>query len=265
MDSIKKLQGNIDLGVGIATLSLGEDYYFLDAEDASRVMEEAWGNPPSEYLGMIFPSRYTPFDDASWGVTVEYIEDGYVSDEEADEVDYAELLETLQKEAEEGNSQRAELGYPTYSLLGWASAPHYDAETHKIHWAKELSFDGYDTNTLNYNIRILGRKGYLMMNFVANMSEFDEIQESREEVLAAANFNDGYLYSQFDSKIDNYAAYGIGALVAGKVIAKTGIFLKFLLIFKKLWFVLFAGIAGFYKWITGRSDKSQKNLPDQTV
>jgi uncharacterized membrane-anchored protein len=36
-----------------------------------------------------------------------------------------------------------------------------------MYWAKEINFGGDSENTLNYNIRVLGRKGVLLLNFIA--------------------------------------------------------------------------------------------------
>ena len=52
------------------------------------------------------------------------------------------------------------------------------------------------------------------------------------------NFNPGYRYSDFDPSVDEVAAYGIAALVAGKVASKAGLFAKLgvlLLALKKFW------------------------------
>ena len=39
-------------------------------------------------------------------------------------------------------------------------------------------------------------------------------------------FNDGERYTDYNSKTDKTAAYGIGALVAGGIAAKAGLFAK---------------------------------------
>ena len=62
------------------------------------------------------------------------------------------------------------------------------------------------------------------------------------------NFNPGHRYSDFDPSVDQVAAYGIGALVAGKLAAKAGLFAKFgvlLLALKKFWILLVIGIGAF--------------------
>ncbi|HEX5057539.1 MAG TPA: DUF2167 domain-containing protein [Gammaproteobacteria bacterium] len=246
--SIKPQTGEVKLPGDIATLKLGEKFYYLSPEDAEKVLVEVWGNPPGgNTYGMLFPTGSTPFDQNSWAVTIDYEEEGYVSDEDAAEINYDELLQDMQHDTSEYSKQRVKDGYPAIRLLGWAERPHYDAASKKLYWAKELKFGDDEQNTLNYNIRVLGRKGVLVMNFIANMSQLQEINGNLEPVLAMTDFNPGFRYQDFNPGIDKVAAYGIGALVAGKVLAKTGAIAAVLLALKKLWILVFAGVYGFIK------------------
>jgi len=231
--------GKVTIGDNLATLDLPEQFVFLNSEDAERVLVEAWGNPPSEplALGMILPAGVSPFADESWAVTVEYEENGYVSDEDAADIDYDEMLKGLQDESLEDNKWRSENGYENVELVGWAAKPHYDAVGKKLYWAKELKFGDAEYNTLNYNIRVLGRKGVLVLNFIANMDQLADIEQNLPSVLAMTEFNDGSRYADFDPDIDQVAAYGLGALIAGKLAAKVGLFAGALLLLKKLWFI----------------------------
>lgn len=246
--------GKVIVGDNLASLNLPENLVFLDGEDANRVLVDAWGNPPTDEapLGMILPAGISPLAEESWAVTVEFEESGFVSDEDAADIDYAEMLEQLQQETVESNAWRAENGYEPIELLGWAAQPHYDAQGKKLHWAKELRFGDSDINTLNYNIRVLGRKGVLVLNFIANMDQLPEIQANVPAVLAMTEFNDGNRYADFNPDIDQVAAYGIGALIAGKLAAKAGLFATILLLLKKFWLVpvlLFGWLA---KRLTGK-------------
>ena len=69
-------------------------------------------------------------------------------------------------------------------------------------------------------------------------------------MLNIAEFTEGNKYSDFNPKIDQVAAWGIGALVAGKVLAKVGAgafilkFLKFIIIGVV---ALFGAIVKFFK------------------
>lgn len=237
--SLEFKTGRVVLGNDLATLDLPDSLVFIDGENAQRLLVDGWGNPPDEVppLGMILPAGVSPLADESWGVTVEFEDSGYVSDEDASDIDYSDMLKDMQADMVEANAWRAENGYEAVQLVGWAAAPHYDAAGKKLHWAKELKFGDSETNTLNYNIRVLGRKGVLVLNFVADMNQLAEIERNVPAVLAMTEFNPGERYAEFDPDLDTVAAYGLGALVAGKVAAKTGLLAMALILLKKFWIV----------------------------
>lgn len=249
-------QGEITVGDGIATFNVGDDYYFLNPSDANIVLIDFWENPATDPpLGMIFPTGMTPFHQDSWGIVITFDEIGYVSDEDANDYDYEELLDTMRADIAAESKLRVAEGYSTIALVGWAEKPRYDQTSRKLYWAKELEFGNTEDNTLNYNIRALGRKGVLVMNFVAPISALNEIKTEVPYVLAMSNFTEGNKYSDFDPSLDKVAALGIGGLIAGKVVAKTGILLGLLLMFKKFAIVLILPLIWGWNKLTGKSKR----------
>jgi uncharacterized membrane-anchored protein len=256
-DSLNRQQGEIQLPNGKATLKVPEEFYYLNPGDAEKVLVEVWGNPPGqESLGMLFPADQTPFDDAAWAVTIDYEEEGYVSDSDADEIDYNELLTSMREETRLASEERVKTGYEAIELVGWAAPPFYDKTSHKLHWAKEIKFgDGEEGNTLNYNIRVLGRQGVLVLNFIAGMNQKALIEQQLPRVLAMAEFNGGSRYDEFNPDIDQVAAYGLGALVAGKVAAKAGLFAAALIFLKKFGVIIFIALGGLFSKLFKRKEK----------
>lgn len=225
--SLKYQQGEIVLPGGMATLKIPETFRYLDPKDSERVLVEAWGNPSGEgTLGMLFPAGVSPVSEGSWGVVITYEEDGHVSDKDADSINYDDLLKDMKERVTAENKERQKEGYQAIDLVGWASKPYYDKNAHKLYWAKELSFGGENDHTLNYNIRVLGRKGVLVLNAVSGMNQLPDVEKDMQEVLAFTDFNAGCRYADYDSSTDKTAAYGIAALVAGGVAAKAGFFTK---------------------------------------
>lgn len=216
-ESFDYRQGEIGLpGVGVK-LKVPAAFYFFGENDARRMLTEVWGNPPemgNGVLGMVLPANKTPFDDA-WAAVISFDEDGYVADEDAKSIDYAGLLKGMQAAAATTSEERAKSGFTPVRLLGWASQPAYDASAHKLHWAKEIEFDGRQPHTLNYNVRVLGRRGVLQMNFVARMPHLDEIERVIPAVIAMPEFQEGFRYANYVPGTDKRAAYGIGALITG--------------------------------------------------
>jgi len=171
---------------------------------------------------------------------------------------YDELLTQMQDQIKEINPERKKQGYSTVELLGWASPPYYDEKEKKMHWAKRLLFEGDSIETLNYNIRVLGRKGVLVLNAIGTMERLEEIKTSVSPILANVSFNDGNRYADFNEGTDKVAAYGLIGLIAGGVLAKTGLFAKLGLILLKFAKVIIVGagaaIAGIVKLFKGKKD-----------
>jgi uncharacterized membrane-anchored protein len=243
-------KGEIAIGDHLVTLSVPSNFRFLGSTDAQIVLTKLWGNPISKdyILGMIFPDGVGPMDHGSWGVVITYAASGYVKDNDAAQINYHELLERLQQETEDQNSQRIKEGYPAVHLDRWAAPPYYNRETHKLYWAQEFSFDGLRGNTLNYHIRVLGRGGVLVLTVVAPMTQFQEIERQIPEVLAMANFSPGNRYADFTPGTDKMAEYGLAALILGGVAAKTGLvqgLLAILLAAKKFIILGIAAICAF--------------------
>lgn len=242
-------RGIVTLDGDMATITVPEGYKFLNAEQSSRVLTDLWGNPPSEPLGMLFPENITPVsDNFTYAVEITYSEEGFIEDDDAQDIDYDELLEEMKNDVELSNPERIKLGYGSMEMVGWAAKPYYDGVTKKLHWAKELKFDGTELNTLNYNIRVLGRKGYLNLNVIGDMTVLPLVKENVENIIASAAFIEGNKYSDFNPDIDNVAAYGIGGLIAGKVLAKVGFFALLL----KFWKFIAIGVVAAFSAFKGK-------------
>jgi uncharacterized membrane-anchored protein len=125
VESLDYMQGTIQLSESGVELRVPKDFYFLSAPDARRVLVDVWRNPPAsaeKVAGMIFPIAHTPADD-TWGAVITYDADGYITDEDAEKIDYSELLKTMQDATQRSNEARLKEGYPKMSLVGWASPP----------------------------------------------------------------------------------------------------------------------------------------------
>ena len=255
-------QGQVKIKDDLATFNVPTNFNFLGPQDAKTVLVKFWGNPPAQVddtLGLLMPANVTPLDSDCWAVVISYDNDGYVKDNDAGKINYDDLLKKMQAATRDNNKAREEKGYPPVQLIGWATPPRYDAATHKLYWAKELKIDGSDENSLNYDVRILGRRGVLVLTAVAGMTQLPEIEKQTPAILGMVDFNQGNRYADFDPKVDKVATYGIAALVAGGIAAKLGLFsglfkvvLAFLVAAKKLIIVCAVAIAAFFKRLFGR-------------
>jgi uncharacterized membrane-anchored protein len=234
--------GEIVLPNKVASLHLGTRYRYLDPAETEKLLV-AWGNQPgSDTEGAIVPADVEPFSDEGWAVIVTYENDGHVDDSDARDIDYADMLKDMKAGTESENDDRKQAGYEPVHLVGWAEDPHYDGATKKLYWAKELDFEGSESHTLNYDVRVLGREGVLSMNAVAGIGQLEQIRRGMRPLIDVAEFNEGYRYAEYNAKTDKLAEYGLGALIAGGVAAKLGLFGKlfaFIIAFKK---ALIAGV-----------------------
>ena len=245
---LKYQEGKVTVGDGLASFDLGGAFRYLDPKQTGRVLA-VWGNPPgSETLGMLVPAGMSTVSEGSWAIIISYDADGYVDDKGAEKIDYDDMLVKMKKDAVEANKERRKNGFDPVEVVGWAEPPLYDKASHKLYWAKDLKFGNQPKDTLNYNIRVLGRRGVLVLNAVAGMDQIATVKTSMQRLLPAVEFNQGHRYADFIPGKDKLAEYGIGALVVGTLAAKTGLFkalLVGLLAFKK---ALIVGLAALGAW-----------------
>jgi uncharacterized membrane-anchored protein len=261
VDSIKPQKGEIVLGDGLAKASLPPSIEYLTPNDTKTVLVQLWGNPESgRTLGMLVPKGFDPMADESWAVVMTFEEDGYVHDNDAAKIDYSKMLDEMKESTRESSKERVEQGYGAIELIGWAAPPRYDAVAKKLYWAKELKFGESTENTLNYNIRLLGRRGVLVLNAVAGINQLKAVEAATPGILAAVNFQDGHRYADFNESTDKVATYGLAALVAGGIAAKAGFFKGLIvaaLAMKKFLIIgliaLFAAIKKIWSWVQGRN------------
>jgi uncharacterized membrane-anchored protein len=247
--------GNIVLPNKTATLHLGGNYRYLDPGETEKLLV-AWGNQPGrDTQGAVVANDVEPMSEEGWAVILTYDNDGHVDDSEAADIDYDDLLSDLKEGTEDNNAARKEAGYDPIHLIGWAEKPHYDSGARKLYWAKELDFGGAPPHTLNYEVRVLGREGVLSMNAVATMNQLAQIRSEMKPLIEIAEFNEGHRYAEFNSKTDRMAEYGLGALIAGGVAAKLGLFAKigvFLLAIKKFLIIGLVALGGFIARLFGK-------------
>lgn len=249
---LNPMSGRIPLPAAGATLEVGDAHRFYAPDDARTILVDIWGNPPETadgVLGMILPTS----EAEDWAAVITYAASGYVSDKEADAIDYAALLREMQEETRAASRQRAKEGYGTVELIGWAEPPRYDAVEHKLFWARELLFNG-EQRELNYDMRVLGRSGVLNLNFLASIDQLDAVKAAAPRVLAIANFDEGSRYADYRQG-DKTAAYGLAGLIAGgaglAAAKKLGLFAVALAFLKKGWVLIPIVLAAGGRFILG--------------
>jgi uncharacterized membrane-anchored protein len=248
--------GKIVLEGGMISLTIPQDFGYLPPDEAEILIHNIWQNPPgTKTLGAIIPTTVDITSRQGWGIIIRYNGDGHVSDEDASTIDFDKLLGQMKESNASENRMRKERGYTAFDLVGWATKPRYDKETHKLYWALELQPEGGTQRSLNYHIRILGRQGYLVMSIVSAMEQLPMIEQNTDRILSFVDFNTTHRYADFNPSTDKMAAYGMAALIGGYALAKVGIFKGLILAVLALKKFLILGcllVAAYFKKLFGR-------------
>ncbi len=214
LKGLKPEQGVVHLDAAKAQLDLGKDLYFLDAEDARKVMTQVWQSPSEmtdEVIGMVFPADATPLD-APWAAVVSYFDVGYVSDADAKQIDSDKILQELRTNDERDNVVRRRDGAPEVHTIGWAEPPTYDPDHRAMLLAAELS--GSDqARAVNYDLRILCRSGMLGVNVTAGDDERQSVGPALKLLQRAVTFDPGARYADYKPGEDKLAPRSVANLV----------------------------------------------------
>jgi uncharacterized membrane-anchored protein len=250
---------------GPATIELGQDLVlelpekdlFLAPPDAARLLERGGTLHNENLLGLVVPMS----DDDHWFVTIRYEPEGYVKDD--DKVDADELLKALREGNEEANEERKQKGFAPLALDGWSDPPRYDKSPHHLIWGLKVSSEG--EQSINYNTRVLGRRGWVAVNLVSDVATLERFKPEGRKVLDATKFKPGARYEDFDTKTDKVAEYGLVGLVLGGAglgaakLVKIGLIAKFwkvilgvIIAGKKALILAAAAVVAFFKRIFGR-------------
>ncbi|MCQ2215458.1 MAG: DUF2167 domain-containing protein [Bacteroidales bacterium] len=226
-DSIQGINQSFHIGVANATVEDLGEYTFLNNEEANHLLADYWDNEEEDnMIGCIIPKTDIYYN-VPYAFFIYSDKSGYISDDDAKDVDYDDLMDGWKKDMKERESEIEEKGLMKRELLGWAEKPYYDEQTKTLHWAKKLKFEGSDDNTINYDIYILGKDGYIKLEAVGTEDQLAELKECTKHIISHVKYDEGYRYEDFDEATDNVAGWTVGGLVAGKMLAKAGFFAKF--------------------------------------
>jgi uncharacterized membrane-anchored protein len=201
--------GTVEVGDGIAEVQLGQNHKFAGAADTKKLLTAMGNRIDNTEVGMVAPTT----EDQDWILIFEYKDVGYVKDDEKDKIDADEILKGIQEGTEAGNKMRKERGIPGLHVVGWQEAPSYDPATHNLHWAI-LGRDDQGDEVVNYNVRLLGRAGYMSVTLVESPLKLAASKPELDTVLSSFAYKQGKTYAEFIPG-DKLAKYGLTALVAG--------------------------------------------------
>jgi len=233
----------------IAHIDVPAGYVFLDGK-STRELLKAEGEPTSgQEMGLLEATN------EHWTVIFEFSDVGYVKDDDKDKLNADKLLEEIKRGTAEANKERVRNGNPPLEIVGWEQPPKYDPESHNLEWAIRGTSEGRPI--LNYNTRLLGRKGVMEVVLIVAPDKLAETLPTFRSVLAGYNFQSGQTYAEYRQG-DKVAKYGLAALVVGGAAvgaAKLGLFAGLAVLLKKAWklvVVAVAAVAAGIKKLFGR-------------
>lgn len=205
---------------GQGYLDLPKGYLFVRPAEAIRFMRSLGNTADGRLLGIVLGSG-----DDVWFATVEFVDSGYIRDDEAKNWNADELLQELKDGTEAANEDRIKRGFPALDVTGWIEKPTYDEATKHLVWSLAAYDRGTDPTdaSVNYNTYALGREGYFDVGFVTSSQTIEGDKHHALALLDALTFEAGKRYEDFSSSTDKVAAYGIAALVAGVGAKKLGL------------------------------------------
>lgn len=240
---------------GYAEVKVPAGFIFLDGAQTRAMMRRA-GEPVSgNELGFLTPTN------SHWAVYFQFNDIGYVKDAEKEKLDAAKLLKQIKEGNDAGNKERIKNGVAPLEVVGWEKEPTYDPTTHNLEWCIRGRSEGRDI--LNYNTRLLGRKGVMELVLVVDPDQLNTTLPEFRQVVAGHQFMTGQSYAEYRPG-DKIAKYGLGALVLGGAAvgaAKLGLFAWLAVFLKKGGKLIILGViavAVFFKKIfnkiTGRGE-----------
>lgn len=226
-----------------ASLEVPEGFVFLDSKQSKKLLVDYWNNPESRMsnvLGTLIPKGAKAFYQISVAYVISYDNCGYIKDDDANSIDYDELLKQLQQECKNENDSLPK--EQRMWLTGWAVPPQYISSSHTLIWAK--SFSSEAGVVVNYDMRVLGKDGLISVNAVISNTDIEEVKELQDLIVNSIQYNNGFKYSDFDETRDKVSDWTIGGLIAGGVLAKTGFFSKIGILLLKMWKIVVIGLIG---------------------
>jgi len=226
----------VQIGKDLATLNLPKGYVYF-GEAKARALMEQMGSGDKDVLAFIMPDQ----KEANFGILIGFEDTGYVKDDDAGKIDAKAILESYQEGTEAQNEARKSKGLGELHVTGWDQEPSYDPKTHVVLWS--LQGENQDKEQfVNYNTRVLGRKGVLSINLMCDNKDLAAAKPRSQDIVKAIAFNQGQRYEDYQQG-DKISTGGLVALIAGGALLakKTGVLAFIAVMFKPLLLLLKAG------------------------
>ena len=235
-----------------ALVSVPAGFRFAGAEGTRQFLELTENPTDGSERGMVLRDG-----EDGWFAVFEYNETGYVSDAEKNDLDADAILASLKQGNARGNELRRERGWSEVEMRGWHQAPHFDSVSSNLTWSTRVGSPGRDDTWVNHSVRLLGRRGTMKVDLVADVADIDAALPQFDQVVRGFEYLPGQRYAEF-TKGDKIAEYGLTALIAGgagAVAVKSGLLGKFGKFLVYIVIGLLASLKALWSRFFGRRDE----------
>lgn len=250
---------------GPATVPIGDE--------AEIKIEDGWRFVPKESMKEFDEKTKNLYNDTELGVLIApsdakgsfwafftFDPIGYIKDAASEKLDADSMWSQMTENSKAANEERKKLGYPEMNLLQWVVPPKYNPADQRLEWS--YSFGSRNHTVINYNTRILGRKGVMEVVLVPN-GELDASLPLFNETLMGFDFRSGSKYSEYIQG-DKLAEAGLAALVVGGLgaaAASTGLLAKMWKFIVLIFVAVASRVKAFWKRLFPGKDKADGGTP----
>lgn len=193
-----------------AELQVPESAVFADGNATRKLLEKGGNLTSGKETGAVLTK------DAQ--VIFEFDPVGYVKDDDKDALDADKMLTSLREGQDEANEELKKLGRPELEISRWQVKPHYDSASHNLEWGPVVKNKSNGHETVNYNVRLLGRRGVTEVTLLVTPEKLEGQLPWFRETLKGYTYQQGEDYAAFRNG-DKVAEYGLAALVTGGAVA----------------------------------------------
>jgi uncharacterized membrane-anchored protein len=240
-----------------ASIEVPKGYAFLGPE-GTRQLNVLMQNPDSGEDSYTFAP-----EDMTWTAYFQFSETGYIKDNES--LDANEILSSVRAGTNQANVERRKNGWDELNVVGWSFEPKYDSSTKSLEWAILAETEKSKQQIVNYNTRLLGRKGVMEVVVVATPQDLNQSIAAFKGLLPGYDFASGEKYSEFKPG-DHVAEYGLAALITGgaaAVATKKGFFGAIAAFLAAAWKFVLAGLVGLGAWLKSLFSRKQDKKRQQ--
>jgi len=204
-----------------AVYALPEGRIFLPKDKARELVQAAGHQWDDATIGTVLGAT----TGSDWIAFVDLLDDGYIKDDGAAQLDAMKLLDGYKASVVAGNEVRARAGAKPLVVTGWVDAPRYD-EKHRFVSCVGASAEPMDdprNGVVNCTSYALGRSGAFRIIVATGAEGYVKLKGEASNIAEAIAYDPGKGYADVDLVKDPIAPYGLIALASGAAPAKQSV------------------------------------------